>query len=429
MHGLSLHTKPIPIVKSAGDVLPRFVEYAYYVLVFYAIMGPALGLSAGMVGAGMLAVLAAFCVMRLGAWAMTVYAPIALPLGCAISYLVVQLVLHGESLMGEYVRPFVTWSLALIVVQSLSLRQGFLHRFALAAFVIALTFLPYMRVFGASFEFERAGLERTVGYANPNDLAAWFGFCSVYFTIVGMETRRNIVCMASWLVAAGCLYIVGLTVSRGSLFAVAIATVVSLRRLLKRGFLPILLLTALSWTIYELGLFERVVASYAARGTEETGRLLVWPLALKRLLSSPLVGVGASKLATYVPGSGRPIQPHNSFLFIALGSGIIPLAFFVAYWIRAAWMAFRSNVARLGDAPFRIPLLIYGLLIVLVHDTAFTFPWMVVTFSTAMAVGAHHRVRRIVVRRSGRGRTTRVLGTPGAKPDMLLRGITTTVIH
>src|SRR5262249_4758768 len=151
--------------------------------------------SVALFGAGMLAVLAAFCVMHLGSRAMAVYAPIVFPLSCAISYIAVQLAVYDESLMAETVRPFGPWILTLVIMQSLSLRQGFSHRFALAVLVIGIMTLPYMLF--TNYEYTRASLDRTISLGNPNELAAWWGFCSVYFTVFGIETKRSMLRAAS----------------------------------------------------------------------------------------------------------------------------------------------------------------------------------------------------------------------------------------
>jgi O-antigen ligase len=233
------------------------------------------------------------------------------------------------------------------------------------------------------------------GLANANDLAAWFGFCCVYWAIAGIETKRAAVRVASWLAATGCLYVVGLTVSRGTLFAAAIAIIVALRRLLKRGFVPVIALIILSWITYELHLFKPIAAFYAARGMEETGRLAVWPLAIERFLGSPFVGVGDSQLGTLVPKSGKLVTPHNTFLLIALASGVVPLVFYLGYWIRTAWRVFGTNIKQAPDASFRISLFIYAFLIALQFNTSFTFPWTVVTLCVASDVP--HRLRRMKI--------------------------------
>src|SRR5262249_40460168 len=148
---------------------------------------------------------------------------------------------------------------------------------------------------------------------------------------------------ASWLAAIGCLYIVGLTVSRGTLSAIAVASIIALRRLLKNGFLPLLILCILIWVLAESGMFAQMTSFYGSRANEETGRFLVWPLVIARFLDSPLIGVGVSNSGTFVPLKMHEITPHNALLFVALTSGIVPLVFFVLYWWRAARGALRAQ--------------------------------------------------------------------------------------
>jgi O-antigen ligase len=149
-------------------------------------------------------------------------------------------------------------------------------------------------------------------------------------------------------------------------------------------------------------LFERSTALYVARATEETGRVLVWPLAFERFLSSPLAGVGVSNIATYVPIINSTKTPHNSFLFIALASGILPLAFFVASWIRAARGAFRSLAERTANAPFLLPLLLYCFLYSQSGNQPFNHHWMIVTLCMAMTASVRRREPLIAVRQVGR---------------------------
>jgi O-antigen ligase len=253
--------------------------------------------------------------------------------------------------------------------------------------------LPSLQLSGSSGSgLARMRLEQTIGLANPNDLGAWFGFCCVYCVIASFETKRAAVRVASWLAAGGCLYIIGLTVSRAPLLAAAIAIVVALRRLLKRSFVPVLILLILSWIVYILGIFEHIVASYAARGMEDTGRMTIWPLALERFLSSPLIGVGGAHIATSTP-KGAWITPHNGFIWVALASGVVPLLFFLGYWVRAVWGVFGTNVVQRPDAPFRIPLLIYAFLIVMELNFAFMAPWVIVILS--VSTGSPRRLRQV----------------------------------
>jgi O-antigen ligase len=238
----------------------------------------------------------------------------------------------------------------------------------------------------------------TGDFISVNGLGAWFGFCCLYFTIVGIETRRVGVRVVSSLAAVGCLYITGLTVSRGALLATAIGITVAFRGLLRRGFVPLLVFITVSGTMYNFGVFDRIISDYSTRGMEDTGRLSVWPLALERFLNSPLLGVGMSNVATYVPFKQKRYIPHNSFLFVALASGVLPLAFFVAWWIRTAHNAFWSGEQSAAGA-FRLPFLVYTFVNTWVGDFTFMAPWGILTFAIAMASSTPYTVRRLVVRR------------------------------
>ena len=168
---------------------PRLIEYGFYFSVFYAVMGPAVGISVGFLGLRSSGSGGIMCLLSRVAGYTRPFT-IAFPLGLRPHVDHLQLLFHNESLLGENVRPFITWMLALIVVQSLSLRQGFLQRFGLAVFLIGLMLLPYLRMdYTGTVEFQRAGLQEGVGLANPNDLAAWFGFCALISPSLALKRR------------------------------------------------------------------------------------------------------------------------------------------------------------------------------------------------------------------------------------------------
>ena len=371
--------------QAAREVLSAQVEYIFYGLLFFGIISTIWGLSIPLLGGGVMLVLAVYCILRLGSSGISIYRPIALPLGCAVSFVIIQVVIHDISLLDPYIRQFVTWILTIVIVQSLSLRPRFLYRFSIVALAMGACLLSSLNLdYAGGVQVERAGLQQSVAFSNPNDLAAWFGFCAVYFSIVGIETKRSIARMVSWAAVAGCLYVVGLTVSRGALGAIAVAVIVALRRILKRGFLPVLLLAAMLSALLLSGLLDQSIGFYEQRGTEETGRFLVWPRAIQRILASPLWGVGGEDIDTYVPESGHGITPHNSFLNIGLAGGIIPLAFFVVYWILAIRGAYQLSRRGLQDAPFQLPLIIYTFITSSLSNGAFMFPWAIVVLCNAI---------------------------------------------
>jgi O-antigen ligase len=361
--------------RPAGVLLRPWVEYAYYSLLFYAVMGEAWGLSVPLLGAGGMAVLAMYSIWRLRN-AISIYKPIVLPLGCALSFLIIQIAIHGVSLTDDNNRPFVNWIFALIVIQSLSTRHRFLHRFALALLAIEVCLLPYLSFHEALNAPDRAALEQGIALSNPNNLAAWFGFCTVYFAITGLESKRIVIRSGAWVLAVGSLSMVALTVSRGPIAAVLIAVIVALQHVLKRGFGPILALAVVASVAYESGLLEQRIAAFAERGTEESGREVLWPQAIERFIDAPLQGAGSS--AVQFVGN-HDINPHNSFLFIAVGSGVVPLAFLLAFWISAIRAGFIAKRQGAADAPFFIPLLVFVSIELMVIDGVFTQPWCIVT--------------------------------------------------
>jgi hypothetical protein len=391
---------PVDISKSEATVLPHlFIEYTCYACVFYANLGLAWGLMVPSLGGTMLVVLAVACLISVRSRPQVVWAPIGFALSCGISVIALQLALHDTDPLGE-TRPFIDWLLLLLIVQALTLRPGFLHRFAFAAFGMGLCSLTFVE-FRDSGDIVRGDIARAVAYgtglANPNVLSLWFGFCFLYFLVFGLEARRIVLRAASWLTAFGCLYVISITVSRGPLVGVAVASLFAFRHALKDSFKPLLFFAVLSFAVYESGVFDRVTDFYLARGMEETGRGILWPLAFQRFLDSPWEGVGLAQIE--IPFGGRLVGPHNGILYIALASGVIPAAFFLAYLFRAGMGAFRRDAERFPDARFLQPLVAFAFLTVMTGDAAFMIAWPVVVLALAVSGYRPPRSHQIAVAR------------------------------
>jgi O-antigen ligase len=362
---------------------PAFLEYMWYVSLAYAMLGQAWGVVIPSVGGALLAIIAAACFLSVGAQIRRVYAPVAFAFFTGFSVVAVQFFLHDEQAL-DHCMPFVGWLLTLIIVQALALSPGFLHRFALAALMIGLGVLPYAQARPADGGLIRVAASGT-GISNPNALAMWFGFCTVYFIFLGLQSRKPMLRAVTWTVAFVSLFIVALTVSRGPLLGIALACVVGLRWALKRQLAPVLLLILLLWVVYASGAFQETIDYYLARGTEESGRGKVWPVALQRFLDSLWTGVGLEAIPTKGPsGSGKAITPHNGLLYIGLGAGIIPLLCFLGYFLRTGigirWIMRRVHT---GEAALLPPLVTFALVEVMSLDLAFMSPWVVVVFGLA----------------------------------------------
>jgi hypothetical protein len=372
---------------------PAWLEFVFYVQVFYSVMGPALGLSFGSLGILMLGIVGGGCVLAMGRYSIAIMRSVVLPVACGLSSVAIQILVHGSSLNNGYVREWIPWMAGIVVLQHLALRRGFLHRACIVMFLIGASTLPFIESFGTE---HRMGLAATITIANPNDFGAWFGFCCVYFAILGFEARRQWVRAVAWSLAVACLLILGLSVSRAPLVAAAISIVFAMRRVLKTGVLPLLFLGAAGWVTFALGLFNQSAELYAERGLEESGRLLVWPLAIERFLGSPLAGVGAGNIATYVPEAGSYLTPHNGLIFIALASGIVPLLLFIGWCMQLVVSTYRASPALDADSPFHRALLLYAFLIIMNLNSAFSLPCMMVVFGSVSAAGLVATARRSV---------------------------------
>ncbi|HQY58806.1 MAG: O-antigen ligase family protein [Nitrospira sp.] len=361
-------------------------EVGYYFVIFYTVLGGPLRLTVGNIGVGflMLFLLTLWFVQNAASCGL-VLKQAGLALGCGITYLLIQLLVHDESSTQLYVRGFGIWLPALVVVQWLSNQPGFLRRFAFFTVAMGFAMIPFMKISVSAGLYQRIGLESGVGFANPNDLGYWYGFCALYLILAGFSTSVAGSRILYWAFGLVCLYLVTLTLSRSPLIAIAIAIMVASRRLLREGFLLLFLLGGLVYAAIQLGVFDAALKSYGLRAGEETGRTTVWPILIDAFLNSPMVGLGASHAGMFVP-DGRFFTPHNGFLLIAVSSGVVPLMFFIAHCIKAAKAAFLSTARNMPDSIYYLPLLTYVLLVVNTSNGTFMAPWAMVSIALPLCV-------------------------------------------
>jgi O-antigen ligase len=381
MHASQYAVKDIPISTRTGQTPSGFIEYGFYFYMSYTLLGGVFGLFVNNLASGILVLLLMLCLTELGSQALSMIRVGAFPLACGITYAFIQLVLHEESLTHA-VRPFLLWMMTLVLIQSLALRKSFLHRFAVVMFLIGLAALPYLSFYQTG-KYQAAGLDRAIGFGQINAMGEWYGFCALYFVVVACTTRKNALRILVLAIAVGCLYVVTLTVSRGALLAITIGIVVATRHLLKRGFLPVLLVACIGAIVVALGVFDQSIQSYNTRGAEDTGRLAAWPLIIDSFLNSPLIGVGHSNIGA-TPAGGHFVSPHNGFLYMAQSSGVVPLALFIAYWLRSGWAAKQADVAKSPDAEFYLPLLAFSFVTSNLSGATFMTFWAIVSLAVPM---------------------------------------------
>lgn len=360
-----------------------FWEYAWYLSLFYTMLGSAWGVVIPALGGALWVIVATGCFLSISGQALRVYRPVALALGTGILLIIIQLVFHKESPRALSEGIFILgWVALLIVVQALSLRPGFLHRFALVGLAIGVACVPYISM-ADSGGVMRAKASGT-GISNGNALGMWFGFCTVYFLFWGFQCRKPIFRIASWAVAVGCFYILALTVSRGPVLAIALACVIGFRSSLKRSFVPLLSFMLMISLIYVSGIFDAEIGYYLARGDEKSGRGMLFSRGLERVIDSPWVGVGLGEIAISVLGGKKFINPHNGLLHIALGGGLVPLICYLGYLARViggTLQIMRKFPER--EVALLPPLVTYALFEIMMLDAVFMSPWTIVVFSFA----------------------------------------------
>lgn len=359
-------------------------ELGYLFVVFYAVLGAPLGLTVGNVGVGILLLLVVgVCFVEGGSDLASVFQQSSWALASAVTYLLIQLLIHDESSSQLYVRNVGIWIPSLIVVQWLVGREQFLQRFAFVTIALGFAMLPYMNNFGGG-GYQRFGLDNSVGFANPNDLGCWYGFCVLYLTLAGFSAKATGSRVFFWTVALACLYLVTLTLSRSPLIALAAALLVASRRLFKESFPLLLLLGGLAYGAMLLGVFDTALKSYGLRATEETGRLRIWPILIEKFLNAPLLGIGASH-AGAVDAGGKFITPHNGFMLIGVSSGVVPLLCFVVHWVKASIAALRAYIGNWYRGELQLPLLVYALLVTNSGNQSFMAPWAIVCLALPLS--------------------------------------------
>lgn len=383
----------------------KWVEYAFYFAMFYSLTADIWGVSIPLLAGMMFLGLSALSIVQHSSYIKTFYARVGWLIACATSFLLIQLVVHEESIADATTRGFIMWIAQLTLVYSLCARNGFARRYPFVLFIIALAVVPDLTLNPGAIERARVNVDLGVqgGLAHPNGLGEWFGFFAIYFAISGLEANRFVYRLGAWGIAVGCFFVVGLTVSRGSLLGAVLAIVIAFRKLLRRGFLPTLMLVLLVAGAYESGIFDNAVHNYEERAEDRSGRERLWPAAIERLFSSPmtlLTGVGQSKVGLAVLSARQETPPHNTFLYLASASGVIPFIFFLAFWIQASWRCVMNAETREDDI-FRIPYLVFTFIVVMVGDLGCMSPWGLLTTSIAAGSSIVSTKQRFVVARIG----------------------------
>ena len=374
---------------------PAFLEYIWYMDLVYEMLGQAWGIAIPLLGGAIWMLVAAICILSVGDQALRVYRPVAWALCTGSLVIAIQLLFHqGTPEARNEETYFLSWLALVITAQSLSLRPGFLQRFAVAAFAMGLASVPYIQI--DSVGGIMRGRATGTGIATPNVLGMWFGFCAVYLIFWGLQSRKLISRAAIWTAAVVCFFVVLVAVSRGPLLGVVVACIVGFRSAMKRSFAPLLTFVLLIYVVYISGVFDDWIGYYFVRGAEETGREKLFTIALERILGAPWIGVGLGNIT--INHAGTLVNPHNGLLHIALGAGIVPLICFLGYLARAVIGTLRiMRRGYVGEVALLPPLVVFALVEIMILDYSFMSQWVVVVLGLAARAGQDDSYQRSMI--------------------------------
>ena len=155
---------------------------------------------------------------------------------------------------------------------------------------------------------------RSLGFlSDPNDLAqALVSILPLLFALRGGRALRNVLLV--WLPAAGLLYAIALTRSRGVIPALALLLFLAFRRRLGH---------TLSLVIGVVGGLGAIVVGFTggrALSLDDSaeGRIEAWDSGLQMLKSSPVWGVGHGAFTDH-----HPLVAHNSFVHCFAETGLV----------------------------------------------------------------------------------------------------------
>jgi len=232
-----------------------------------------------------------------------------------------------------FVVMWIVWELA----PSWSRQLGLMVAYVFGSYVAALaTILQYRREGGALRRF--AALQ-----TDPNTLAMTLALAipmAWYLSATSRNATLRWACRAYILVG---LVAVALTASRGGMLATMVALLIvplTMTRLSPGRLAMAITVLAVSGAAAVAYVPTQIVERLATTGTEVEdmslgGRFGIWKSGVRALTGRPLTGYGVGMWRTAVsPWLGpNPQVAHNSFLSIAVETGLIGLAFYLAMFV------------------------------------------------------------------------------------------------
>jgi O-antigen ligase len=217
-------------------------------------------------------------------------------------------------------------------------RDVLMHAFVLGCYlIIAIGVTTFVTGAGGGF--------RDVGNFNPNGFAivSALGIPMAWSLLLRRSFPRMQVLHALYPLFA--IVAVVLAASRGGFVTALVALAIipltmsrlgAWRRLALFATVALASLAAFAWVPQAFPTIEQNIARLSETDEELlggtlTGRTNIWSAGVEAFLGDPVQGTGMGTFnQAIVPYYGRPRSPHNAFLSVAVGTGLIGLILFVA---------------------------------------------------------------------------------------------------
>jgi O-antigen ligase len=218
---------------------------------------------------------------------------------------------------------------------------GLFTAYVLGSYVAALqTILLFRR--------EGQALRRfAAGDVDPNDLAMILAISLPMAWYLGMTYHNHILRWACRSYIPICLIAIGLTGSRGGMFATMVALVIvplSMRKLTPGQLALAITLLCISGALAVSYVPEKTVERLATTTTEVQdmrlgGRFKIWRAGLKAFTKKPLMGYGTSSFigAVYPYLGSQSLVAHNSYISVLVEQGLIGFTFFTMMFLTVFW--------------------------------------------------------------------------------------------
>jgi O-antigen ligase len=314
----------------------KALEVIFFVYLVYSGVSVPLGIHIPYLAAGMLILMAIFSLIKSN-WKNAFRIPMILITAVVATFMIVQIIMYSTNINSSYMQNFMSWGVSAMVIFGLSGRRGFIKRLAVVMFLISLILRPFTVT--SDEILTRVTLDAGTSLDSGNSLAAWQGFCALVFWMLSIKEKRWLIRILFWGAAFVSTVFLMQTISRGALLSLIVAVVLGLRSIpIKKWLGSVVILTTL--VFFLITAFPTLVINYEERLYLETGRGIIWPIAINTILAYPLLGIGIDTVTSHTI---LPISPHNGIFLIWLASGIVPALLFIWLWILSIYRAFKAK--------------------------------------------------------------------------------------